>query len=171
MKIILIFLFFSITSTGNAKTYQLADSFIEELMCLHNMDEGYCKKWIRKGTITLKKYRQIEQGCLNGAQFLCTYIVYVQDNMPTPVATKMIAMAEFGCKSGNGVHCLILASIDKINSEEYLKKGCENKQQLACKRYAGLKKIRPDGKVKFNKKSFEKNIKDALNKMLQGSKK
>ena len=171
MKIILIFLFLSFSVAVKAKGYQLADSFIEELMCIHNMDEAYCKKWISKGTISLRKYRKIEQGCLNGTQFLCTYVVYVQDNMATPMTNEMIAMAEFGCKSGNGVHCLILASIDKLKSREYLKKACDYNEPLACKRYARLKKIRPDGKVKFNKEAFEKNIKDAFNKMLKGSRK
>ena len=140
-------------------------------MCLHNMDEAYCKKWISQGTITLAKYRKIEQGCLNGTQFLCTYVVYVQDNMPTPMMNEMIAIAEFGCRSGNGVHCLILASIDKLKKKEYLKKGCEYNEPLACKRYAKVKDIGPDGKVKFNKKAFEKNIKDAFNRMLKGGKK
>jgi hypothetical protein len=70
MKITLIFLFLSFSVALKAKGYQLADSFIEELMCIHNMDEGYCKKWISKGTITLRKNRKIEQGCLNGVHCL-----------------------------------------------------------------------------------------------------
>ncbi|MFT6068318.1 MAG: hypothetical protein ACJAT2_000085 [Bacteriovoracaceae bacterium] len=171
MKIILLILFLSNLSVSNASSFKLSDSFIEELMCLHNMDEGLCRKWISEGSITLKKYRKIEQGCLNGTQFLCTYVVYVQDKMPTPMMNEMIAMAEFGCRSGNGVHCLILASIDKIKRREYLKKGCDYNEPLACQRYSKLKNIDSNGKIKFNKEAFEKNIKDAFNKMLKGSKK
>lgn len=139
------------------------------MMCLHNMDEEYCKEWISSGTITLFKYRKIEQACLNGTQFLCTYVVYVQERMPTTMTHEMIAMAEFGCKSGNGVHCLILASIDNVDKEKHLDMGCKAGEGQACKKlatYRATPRKGADGKIKFDKQAFEKKMKDAFNKML-----
>lgn len=136
------------------------------MLCLNNAGDSHCQKWVSKGTITLSKYRKIEEGCLKGNQFLCTYVVYVQERMPTIMTHELIAMSEFGCSSGNGVHCMILASIDPIDRGKYLELGCKFKEKRSCQKLNEFKR-KSGKKVKFNKKTFEKNMKDALNKYLK----
>jgi hypothetical protein len=66
---------------------------------------------------------------------------------------------------------IVLSWPVSINLKNVLsKKGCEYNEPLACKRYSLFKNLVPDEKIKFNKEAFEKNIKDAFNKMLKGSK-